>query len=106
MAVALPDNWLPFSRTVHCWGRRFASEVDPPEGSFTAVATSSDHNCGLRVDGTAHCWGINSYGQADAPDDRFIDVAAGTNFSCGLLADGTLECWGTFRPPPSEVAFH
>ena len=33
-----------------------------PSGTFTAVAASEGHSCGLRTDNTIECWGANRFG--------------------------------------------
>ena len=40
------------------------------EGKFASVSAGSDHNCGLRVDGSVACWGNNKFAQAPPPSEK------------------------------------
>lgn len=52
-------------RTIDCWGYH-QREIHPPDGQFTAIASSgasprgSDTKCALRVDGAILCWGSDA----------------------------------------------
>jgi alpha-tubulin suppressor-like RCC1 family protein len=84
--------------------------------SFTAIATSHHHSCGLQPDGKAWCWGSNEHGQlgSSAPmqrcaggnfpcsgtpmavdgDHRFLRIAASIRHTCALDLNGQAWCWG------------
>lgn len=77
--------------------------------SFTSLAVSYDHTCGLTPYGQAWCWGSNSRCQlgtgscggnlstvlAAAGGARFTELAAGYRYTCGLDASGAAHCWGS-----------
>jgi alpha-tubulin suppressor-like RCC1 family protein len=106
----------------YCWGDNengqlgngstgFSTETMPVAVSgglaFSALATGSQHTCGLANSGTAYCWGSNFYGQLGTGSTAgssipilvsggliFSAVAAGGGHTCGLTSAGTAYCWG------------
>lgn len=78
--------------TLACWGSDLGTE---PDGTVTAVATSSRHACAIRTDETLACWGANDYHQASPPGGNFKAIATGWLHSCGIRNDRTVACWGS-----------
>jgi uncharacterized protein YjdB len=74
--------------------------------SYLAVATGSEHSCGVDSEGAAWCWGSNTSGQLGtgsqsnfAPERvqttvRFTAITAGQAFTCALSTNGEVFCWG------------
>jgi alpha-tubulin suppressor-like RCC1 family protein len=109
--------------TVWCWGRNddgmlgdgatflFASlpvEVRRLGQSVVQLASSANHTCARKDDGTLWCWGSNNEGelgdgtttdratpiQVPLPA-RVRQVAIGSaGRTCAVLEDGTVWCWG------------
>ncbi len=77
------------------WGSNAAGQISVPSGSFTKIATGSNHSIGIRTDGTLAGWGNNSSGQINVPAGIFSEISAGSNFSLGLRQDGSLAAWGS-----------
>jgi alpha-tubulin suppressor-like RCC1 family protein len=77
--------------------------------SFTQLAASRSHACGVLESGHVVCWGFNAEGQVGngetasqpvAPTvveglDSIVDVAVGLDHTCALSADGSVYCWGS-----------
>jgi alpha-tubulin suppressor-like RCC1 family protein len=76
--------------------------------TFTALASGSEHTCGLTSTGQAYCWGRNDVGQLGdgstankaAPTlvtggRTFSQLTAGHRSTCGRATDGSTYCWGT-----------
>ncbi|MBM4396336.1 MAG: fibronectin type III domain-containing protein, partial [Deltaproteobacteria bacterium] len=72
-----------------------------------AIATGSDHTCGLLPDGSVQCWGANGNGQlgnggttasiypiAVSGLTQVTAIAGGDRFNCALLGSGEVYCWG------------
>jgi len=84
--------------------------------TFTALAASLTHTCGLATGGAAYCWGENDHGQLGvATTERcskmdnspcsskalpvsggfvFTAIAAGFEHTCALTSTGAAYCWG------------
>jgi alpha-tubulin suppressor-like RCC1 family protein len=106
-----------------CWGRNMFAELgNGTSGSatpvthptrvsggltFTSIAVSNLHGCGLTPSGDAWCWGNNSNGEASASPGlavvpaptpgghHFSDIATGNRSSCGIeIGTRELLCWG------------
>ena len=100
--------------TVACW-RRNRTDLDVPEGRFTAVAAGRTLSCGIRLDGTVECWGDGGRsGGTEAPEGRFTAISAfdadsvrfGSGIEstvCGLRADGTVSCWGSNQRALADI---
>ena len=74
------------------------------------IALSTDHACGLALDGITYCWGAwygKAQGTATSPDaymhtwtdsihggHRFVQITGAGNVTAGLKADGTVWIWG------------
>lgn len=89
-----------------------AGVVGPAEGSpalsFSTIAASTYHTCGVASDGLAFCWGSGMYGRlgqgtttsssrpvAVSGSVRFTAISLGFGHSCGLeRTTGKAWCWG------------
>lgn len=108
----------------YCWGFNFFGElgdstttdrqtpapVAQPAGvTFTSLAASFVHVCGLTAGGQAYCWGEGILGQLGNGDTdqqnapvavsqpagvTFVSIATGWQQTCGLTASGQAYCWG------------
>ena len=103
--------------TVACW-RWNRTDLDVPEGRFTAVAAGRTLSCGIRLDGTVECWGDGGRsGRTEAPEGRFTAISAfdagsvpfGSDIDsyestvCGLRTDGTVTCWGSNQSALADI---
>jgi hypothetical protein len=103
---------------VDCWGEEpkvgdggttNRARPTPTAGgvSFTSIAASSTHYCGIASDQSLYCWG--AYALVDptaaAPYTArvptrepgtisWLGVAPGATHNCALAADKTVYCWG------------
>jgi len=81
-----------------CWTEAETEKFEEGTGlsgiTYTGIAVSWDHVCGLKSDGTAVCWGANHLGQANPPAGQFDSIHAAGPSTCGLKKDGTIACWG------------
>ena len=78
---------------LECWG---TSNIDAPEGTFTAVAAGDAHTCAIsESDSAIECWGRNDHGQTYAPDGRYTAVSAGPEHTCAIRTSGEIACWGS-----------
>ena len=88
-------------------GRRVRCDFEASASFPQCVATSDDHTCAHRRDGSVSCWGRNDRGQLGdgTTDDRSspvpvnglsatASIVAGGAHSCARLTDGTVQCWG------------
>ena len=66
----------------------------PTVATFTAIAISGSHWCGILSDGTVACWVGEEASETDPPEGSFTSVAVGPSHSCALRDDGTVVCWG------------
>ncbi|WP_181197337.1 RCC1 domain-containing protein [Enhygromyxa salina] len=123
------------SGTVRCWGLNSSGQLGygnvtnltipltvdlSLDGTATAIAAGSNHNCALLDDGKVRCWGLNNRGQLGygntesigddetpasvvpvpilpqgIPDGTLItQIALGDEHSCVLYETGDLLCWG------------
>ena len=83
-----------------CWGRESRAQralYEPP--SWTRLAKSEDHACGLRADGTAECFGASTEsGWFERLNGAFVNgaftrIATGVGISCALdEARGMMAC--------------
>ncbi len=121
-------------RTVWCWGdasegqlgngqsgsgqqRTKAVQVRRGSGHLTGVkqlASSGNHVCALRTNGSVMCWGRGAIGQLGDGQtgpmhrrtsavrvrqgsgylEHVVSIAAGYDHSCAVKADGSAWCWG------------
>ncbi len=108
-------------RRAVCWGvlppvkrgedvsarvRRVPTEVADLD-DVVEVATSGDHDCARRADGTVRCWGMNGgrLGDEHGTASGMVKVegvtgavalATGPYHTCARTADGRVACWGHF----------
>jgi alpha-tubulin suppressor-like RCC1 family protein len=105
----------------YCWGENRSGQMgdgttegprlnpQTPVGAppLTALASGSQHICGLTSAGAAWCWGQNVFGELGdgtttartspvlvVGAHTFVSLTAGTVQTCGLAADGRAWCWG------------
>lgn len=84
--------------------------------TFSTIAASPEHVCGISLDGKTYCWGGNLGGKVGMPagaedqlcsgiqchalpyqvnvPEPLVRVAAGWLMSCGLASSGAAYCWG------------
>ena len=102
-------------RTLACWGSR-DGPLDPPQGEFTAIASSYGYSCAIRTDMTLACWAstiqfFQDVGQIHPPEGRFTAIATGHHRACAQRADGQTVCWGDHQtdpytaPPPIQAIY-
>ncbi len=107
------------SSEIACWGFREGPTLNAPGdltmvpellpfGTFTSIAVSEAHACGLRGQ-TAWCWGANNAGQIGTGTSgdtvrapvavtgglSFAAMRVGAVQSCGLTTSGRAYCWGS-----------
>lgn len=102
-------------------GERQTSAVQVRRGSgdltaVTQIATSSNHVCALRSNGSVYCWGSAAFGQVGDGTvgegighvrdtaarvrrgsgflDKVVAIATGYQHSCAVRRDGSVWCWG------------
>jgi alpha-tubulin suppressor-like RCC1 family protein len=91
-------------------GFGFAREtLGPVSGAWIAIASGSDHQCALAMDGRAHCWGSdylftlgNGAGRMDSatpvptavPSRQYVAIDAGSAHTCAIGIGGAISCWG------------
>ena len=95
-------------QTVACWGQNTHGQADPPEGTFTDVASGNRHSCGLRTDHSVVCWGENYNRRTIPRQGVYAAIAAGRSDLCGIRNNGTVACWGlsdTAQAGPPDGAF-
>jgi alpha-tubulin suppressor-like RCC1 family protein len=80
----------------------------PGRITFSQIAPSASHTCGLSTDGAAYCWGRNDAGElgeghtepqkvrpvAVSGGHKFITIASGSGYTCALDTGGAAWCWG------------
>ena len=78
-------------------------------GSFSAIESGKEYQCGLRIDREIVCRGLNIYGETDPPIGEFHALAAGKRHACALDAAGEAVCWGWNKDgraaPPPDATF-
>ncbi|WP_436535940.1 Ig-like domain-containing protein [Actinoplanes sp. HUAS TT8] len=108
----------------YCWGSNSQGQLGtsdqqtrpspvpvnaPPGVTFTQLAASVSHTCGLTGDGIAYCWGIPNIGRPSGASEgtlgplemiapagvTFTQLAVGAVYACGLARTGRAYCWGT-----------
>ena len=77
-------------------------------GSFAAIESGREYQCGLRIDREIVCRGLNIYGETDPPEGEFHALSAGKRHACALDAAGKAVCWGWNKdgraaPPPDAI---
>ncbi|WP_394828968.1 RCC1-like domain-containing protein [Pendulispora albinea] len=107
--------------TLWCWGRNDSMAVTPeiigdagevprevlspvqiaPPATWTAVAASAKHTCGIRSNGSLWCWGQGVYDITTEPkylqigtETDWVRLGGGDRHTCGIKQNGTLWCWG------------
>lgn len=102
----------------HC---RTPVAMAPLPTEVATVATSNNHACALKLDGTVWCWGSNysgELGQGAASNNAMTAgmvlqvstlgtdsarLAAGPYRTCVIKKDGTVWCWGEGVATPTLV---
>lgn len=99
----------------HGWTYSDDAPLDPVvtwPTAWTAIATGTQHTCGIGEEGSLWCWGGNNSGElgigppgagerdyrrypseVDAPS-RWKAISAGLQHSCGIREDSSMWCWG------------
>lgn len=109
-------------QNIHCWGEGLNGKLGNGDtmsrntptaiaggSAWIAVATGSEHTCGIRSDRTLWCWGRNEFGQIGngtsgsgmlertpaqvGSMNGWTAVSAKGDHTCGLRG-GELWCWG------------
>lgn len=88
----------PAADKLHCWGDGTLGQTQAPAGTYSHVASGSNHSCAINKE--THqlvCWGDSSKGQTKAPLGSFRNVFAGGDVSCAVGMKNefaSLVCWG------------
>ena len=99
--------------TIDCWGNNQhrtcqqgtdgwactdvrLTQLDAPEGTFSAISAGNAHTCGIRSDGTIACWGTKFKYPAQG---RFTHIAQSLHWihSYAINADEGVEYVGLLR---------
>lgn len=104
--TAVAAGWLHTcaigtDHSIECWGNY--GTMEPPEGKFCSVSTTTLLSCGIRTTGSVVCWGPGAHDEIHGLNGRFTAVAAGVAQSCAIRTGRTMLCWRWTRLPPPDV---
>jgi alpha-tubulin suppressor-like RCC1 family protein len=125
---------LKIDHTAWCWGDNRFGQLGNPDNTggdgttqipnptptqvtghstWSTIAPTDHHTCGVKTDHTTWCWGANSYGQLGNDSDAdwanttphpipglvgsstdWVDVVTGVYHTCAVKTDATTWCWG------------
>jgi hypothetical protein len=106
LGIAGATTQLHAQGTIVAWGGY--EPVEPPAGTFTAVAAGFYNNTAIRSDGSLVEW--PNVGVAPAGSYTDVAVAKDYEFGVALRADGTLvnwgyDAWGLPVPPAPDGSY-
>jgi len=86
---------LRLDGTMACWGN---TDLDPPAGPFSALASGVFYVCGLWAeDGALECFALSESAddlRAPTPPGAFTALAVEFDYGCAIRVDGAILCWG------------